>query len=62
MRLALRYPGSISTSFGGFVESARTPTDNSLQAPKVGGEINGNGNPREHSNQGVLVRGSSPQP
>jgi len=32
-RSALLYPASISTSSAGFVEIARTPTDNSLQAP-----------------------------
>jgi hypothetical protein len=37
--VALLYPASISTSSAGFVDSARTPTDNSLQAPKVEGEI-----------------------
>jgi hypothetical protein len=53
--VALLYPASISTSSASFVESARTPTDNSLQAPKMEGEINASRNPRQHIHEGVVV-------
>jgi hypothetical protein len=46
----------------GFVDSARTSTDNSLQAQRVEREINANRNPPEHIHEAVLVRDSSPQP
>jgi hypothetical protein len=54
MRSALLCPGSISTSCADFGESTRMPADNSLQAPKVEGEIHARRNPREHLGMGYF--------